>query len=95
LPTGQILVGSYGRRLSDDVFSRHIPILVSHEWMMFFISLCAHFGKDGFMVFYESSARFDGIIDASKQCHAIMPHAKGVGHDVFASGERRGAWRRG
>ncbi|WP_165815020.1 hypothetical protein [Hallella colorans] len=47
------------------------------------------------MVFYESSARFDGIIEASKQCHAIMSHAKGVGRDVFAGGERRGAWRRG
>lgn len=47
------------------------------------------------MVFYESSARFDGIIEASRRYHAIMPHEKGVGHDVFASGERRGAWRRG
>lgn len=78
-----------------DGFSRHIPILVSHEWMMFFISLCAHFGKDGFMVFYESSARFDGIIEGSKQCHAIMPHVKGVGRVVFVGGERRGTWRRG
>lgn len=47
------------------------------------------------MVFYESSARFDGIIEASRRCHAIMPHAKGVGRVVFAGGERRGAWRRG
>ncbi|KGF15708.1 hypothetical protein HMPREF1640_11915 [Prevotella sp. S7-1-8] len=95
LCAGQILVGCYGRRMSGDGFSWHVPTLVSHEWMVFSISLYGHLGKGGLMAFHESPARLDGIVDASRRCHAIMPHARGVGGVVFVGGERRGAWRRG